>query len=123
MNIELPQAPSDVLEATLDRTGHDLSLGLVGAADLRVEAYFESVLKRVHEQCLAAEIRKVEVDLRKLTFINSACLKSFVVWISDVRELKDKGYRIVFLQDSSVSWQKRSLKSLKAFGPEVVELV
>lgn len=120
MEISLPAAASDVLEARLIRRGAELILSLTGAADLRVEKYFEAVLKALHAETQKTVIKNATVDLQKLNFINSACLKSFVVWISDVRNLGEKGYSITFLQNPSVSWQQRSLSSLKAFGEDVV---
>jgi hypothetical protein len=122
MEISLPESSSDVLAAKLVRESTQLVLTLNGAADLRVEKHFETVLNAVHEQTQRTPIRGVTVDLQQLNFINSACLKSLVVWISDVRGLGDEGYLITFLQNPSISWQQRSLSSLKAFGEESVAI-
>ncbi len=120
MELELPQAPSDVLKATLTHSGPGLVLTLVGAADLRVESYFESLLLALNDRSKNAGVENVTIDLRELTFINSACLKSFVVLISEVRQLGDKAYTITLWQNPAVSWQQRSIKALKAFGEELV---
>ena len=61
------------------------------------------------------------IDLRDLEFMNSSCFKSFVSWITDIQELEPaQQYKVRFLSNSKLHWQKRSLHSLRCFAVELI---
>lgn len=107
-------------EAALN--GGALGLKLVGNADLNVKAQLDRFMASVHDQAVALKVREVAVDLRRLEFMNSSCLKSFVWWISTVQDIAEAPYRITFLSSPSMYWQRRSLNALACLATDLVSV-
>lgn len=120
--IALPVEQAAELRARLTREGGALVAKLSGTADLRVTDSVEAILNRVHQKAMELGIVEVHMDLRELEFMNSSCFKSFVSWISDVSELPTGQYRIRFLSNPSILWQRRSLHALSCFAAELVTI-
>jgi hypothetical protein len=56
-----------------------------------------------------------------LEFMNSACMKLFVNWVSDILDApEEKRYRLRFRSNPEIRWQKRSLTALQCFTTDVV---
>ena len=90
---------------------------LRGNADHVAVPALESLLARIHVEAQRLAIEEVIIDLRELEFMNSSCFKSFVTWVSDVQELEPpRQYKIVFLSNLQLHWQKRSLHALRCFA-------
>ena len=120
--IALPVEQAAELRARLTREDSALVAKLSGTADLRVTDSVEAILTRVHQKALELSIPEVRVDLRELEFMNSSCFKSFVSWISEVSDLTAGQYRIRFLSNPSILWQRRSLHALSCFAAELVTI-
>ena len=120
--IALPVEQAAELRAQLTREETGLVAKLSGTADLRVTDSVEAILTRVHQKALELGIPEVRMDLRELEFMNSSCFKSFVSWISDVSDLTTGQYRIRFLSNPSILWQRRSLHALSCFAAELVTI-
>jgi hypothetical protein len=120
--IALPVEQAAELRARLTHTEAALVAKLSGTADLRVTDSVEAILTRVHQAALELRIPEVQVDLRDLEFMNSSCFKSFVSWISEVSDLTAGQYRIRFLSNPSILWQRRSLNALSCFAAELVTI-
>jgi hypothetical protein len=100
-----------------------LRLTLEGTADAAAEAALNEMLGRLHGESQRNGVREVVVDLRTLEFMNSSCFKSFITWIVAVRRLpEDQHYRIRFLANAGLHWQKRSLHAISYFGGELVSV-
>jgi hypothetical protein len=100
-----------------------IRVALAGTADLTVKSHLDSFLHEVHAEAQRRLAEVVTIDVRKLQFINSSCLKSFVWWISTVQKLPgEERYRIVFLSDPSVRWQLHSLNSLAFLASDIVTI-
>jgi hypothetical protein len=120
--IALPVEQAAELRARLTQEDGALVAKLSGTADLRVTDSVEAILNRVHQKALELSIPEVRMDLRDLEFMNSSCFKSFVSWISDVSDLTVGQYRIRFLSNPSILWQRRSLHALSCFAAELVTI-
>ena len=120
--IALPVEQAAELRARLTQEDTALVAKLSGTADLRVTDSVEAILTRVHQTALELSIVEVQMDLRDLEFMNSSCFKSFVSWISDVSEMTSGQYRIRFLSNPSILWQRRSLHALSCFAAELVTI-
>lgn len=120
--IALPVQQAAELSARLTHMDTALVAKLSGTADLRVTASVEAILTRVHQKAMELGIPEVHVDLRDLEFMNSSCFKSFVSWISEVSDLTAGQYRIRFLSNPSILWQRRSLHALSCFAAELVTI-
>ena len=124
MNLSsLPKIDTD--EVNVEAMGDDDSLLLrfSGNADTRVKEEIRSFLLETHRVAQETQVSKVSVDLRELEFMNSACFKAFVTWLAQVRNLEpDKQYRIHFLSNDKIHWQRRSLRALSCFAAKVVRI-
>lgn len=106
-----------------------LSLGPVPGAPGRVqlagigEAEGAAVLGRflgvLHDQAIAAKWAEVTLELERLEFINSSCLKAMVAWIYKV-DTEGRPYTIRLIRDAGKHWQKTSLATLQRLAPSVV---
>ncbi len=110
------------LDAQVTRREDVLNVHLAGTADLRVTDAIGSILTTVHAKALELGVHKVVVDLRALEFMNSSCFKSFVKWITDVQELPSPQYRIRFLSNPAILWQRRSLHALSCFAADLITI-
>lgn len=100
-----------------------MRLTLEGTADAAAEAALNEMLGRLHGESQRAGVREVAVDLRALEFMNSSCFKSFITWIVAVRRLpEEQHYRIRFLANAGLHWQKRSLHAISYFGGDLVSV-
>lgn len=101
----------------------ELSVKMSGNADLNVKTSLDRFLAAVHEEARRARARTVSIDLRRLEFMNSSCLKSFVWWITAVQELPaDEQYRITFVSSAAMYWQRRSLNALACLAADLVSV-
>jgi hypothetical protein len=102
---------------------HALLVRMTGTADLRVTETIEKMLSAVHQQATSSHFAEVKVDLRNLEFMNSSCFKSFVTWISQVQDLAETlQYRIHFLSNPAILWQRRSLNALSCFAAHLITI-
>ena len=96
---------------------------LSGTADLTVKSHLDTFLREVHTEAQRRLAQVVTVDLRKMDFMNSSCLRSLVWWISTVQEQPGEAkYRIIFLHNPSLRWQLRSLNSLASIASNMITI-
>ena len=100
-----------------------LTLHLSGQADPRSNARLEGFLQAADGQAVAAGVKEVAVDFRRLEFMNSSCLKSLVSWLRRVQERPpEQRYAIRFLHEPESHWQIRSFSALAAFGRGILTI-
>jgi hypothetical protein len=108
-------------EATLE--GDTIRLSLRGDANLNVAESVARLLMTLHNEVARQKVQSVIVDFSRLEFINSACIKRFVTWISHVRELDAASqYKIRLVADEKVPWQRRSMSALRCVAVRLVSL-
>lgn len=98
-----------------------LTVSFNGTGDVAAIELLSSYLKRVHEEAERLAVSEVTCDFRKLSFMNSSCFKAFVVWIDTVKNAS-RCYRIRFLTDPDMHWQRRSLEALRRLATNVVSV-
>ena len=98
-----------------------LTVSFNGTGDVAAIELLASYLKRVHAEAERLAISQVTCDFRKLSFMNSSCFKAFVVWIDTVKNAT-RAYRIRFLTDPEMHWQRRSLEALRRLATNVVSV-
>jgi hypothetical protein len=119
--LTLPELPAGELRAHAALQDRRIELRLDGAAEYQDPRALDELLHALHEQALGAGITDVDVDLRKLEFINSSCFKSLITWIGLIEELEPaRRYRVRFVSDAEMVWQRRSLHALQCFAPDLV---
>jgi len=98
-----------------------LCVRMRGHADVGAKTTLDGIVAEVDKEASADAVPEVVVDLRRLDFMNSSCLKTLVTWLNNVRQRPaDQQYRIRFLRDVNAYWQERSLGALQAFAPAIV---
>ncbi len=100
-----------------------LHVCLVGDANMNAVEELGRSLAEVHGRAVRAGVSEVVVDLRQLEFMNSACFKKIVTWITRVEEVEAAArYRIRFLSNTKIHWQRRSLHALHMFAIDLVSV-
>jgi hypothetical protein len=110
-----------VAEAALE--GDVSQLELVGKADLNVLAAFEQFVDAVHEHTLRLRLQVVRVDLRRLEFMNSSCLRCLIRWVGQIQALDPaRRYRIILRSNPGIVWQRRSLVALTLMANDLLQI-
>ena len=66
-------------------------------------------------------LRRVEVDMRDLSFMNSSGILTLVRWITKAKgHPKENAYRLVLQYDRNVTWQRTSIPTLAKLAPDIV---
>lgn len=75
----------------------------------------------IDEEARRHGIKRVEVDLRDLNFMNSSGILTFVRWITRAKgHAAGEGYTLVLKYDRNVTWQRTSIPTLAKLAPNVV---
>ena len=98
-----------------------LALRFSGNGDMNAISPLSLYLKQVHDEALRLGVSEVSCDLQQLVFMNSSCFKSFVVWIDTVKNAAHP-YKIRFLTDPNLHWQRRSLEALRRLAANIVTI-
>ena len=107
--------------ASANREGSEIIAWLKGNADYSAIDALEMLVNRIHADAQRATLTEVIVDLRELEFMNSSCFKSLVSWITAIQELETTSqYKVRFLSNPELHWQKRSLHTLRCFAVELI---
>ncbi len=111
----------DGFEAATTLEDTRLSVAFSGSGDMKAIALQADYLTRVHEAALRHSASEVRCDFRKLVFMNSSCFKSFVVWIDTLKNAPN-AYKISFVTDPNLHWQRRSLEALRRLAMNIVSI-
>jgi anti-anti-sigma factor len=121
--LELPPVSADDFSASASLDGDTLTVRFSGNADMRTKSALDALLVKVHSEAQRLAVREVVINFHSLEFMNSSCFKSFVSWISDVRDLDvQKQYKIRFLSKPELLWQRRSLHALRCFAVDLISI-
>ncbi|HNZ26032.1 MAG TPA: STAS domain-containing protein [Spirochaetota bacterium] len=87
------------------------------------EPIFVPFFEQIHNKVLENNIKYVELDFSKLTFLNSSGIKTLIKWITKVTPLPvEKKYRFKIVANSEITWQETSLKMLSMLAPGLIEI-
>jgi hypothetical protein len=94
---------------------------LSGEAEMTSAEALADALRDAHSRVLAARHAEVVVDITQLHFANSTCLKQILSWLGRIVTLEAaQSYRVRFLSNPNIHWQRRSLHALASFAPDVI---
>jgi hypothetical protein len=118
------QAVHDVdFSAEASLTDGVLTATISGNADLNVRLALERFLAAIHQEARQQHMDKVALDVRGLAFMNSSCLKSLVVWVTQIQDLPaDQRYKITVVSSPTLYWQKRSLFAISSLASDIVTI-
>ena len=120
---EVVSVSGDDFAGAAQHEGTVINAWLKGNADYAALDALDMMLSRIHAEARRLGVSEAVIDLRQLEFMNSSCFKSLVTWINDIQEL-DEGqrYKVRFVSNTSLHWQKRSLHSLRCFAVELITI-
>jgi len=105
------------------RLGHDsLHIVVSGTVEMRdpgelLNPYWD----RINGEVIKRHLKRVEVDLRELDFMNSSGILTLVRWIARVRtQPAESAYQILIRHDRNVTWQRTNVPVLAKLAPSVV---
>lgn len=110
------------LSITPQASGDLLRIKMIGAVEMRdpgdlLNPYWTGVDDAAREQ----KMKRVEVDLRDVSFMNSSGILTLVRWITKAKtHAPDKAYTLVLQYDRNVTWQRTSIPTLAKLAPQVV---
>ncbi|MBQ1999525.1 MAG: hypothetical protein II220_08600 [Spirochaetales bacterium] len=88
---------------------------------IKPELYMHDFFTELHQYVLEHEIKRVDVDITKLKFLNSAGIKVLIDWIILITELsEDNRYQLFFICDSKSFWQETSINTLAIIDSSIV---
>lgn len=120
---EVASVKGDDFAGAAQIDGAILHASLKGNADYAALDALDTLIERIHAEATRAGVKETVVDLRELEFMNSSCFKSMVSWVTNIQELEaDKQYKIRFVSNPQMHWQKRSLHSLRCFATELISV-
>ncbi len=100
-----------------------LTAKVSGNADLNVRLALERFLAAIHEEARRQHLQNVSLDVRSLAFMNSSCLKSLVVWVTQIQDLPPaERYHITVVSSPTLYWQKRSLFAISSLASDIVTI-
>ena len=92
-----------------------MRVALSGTADLRSQLVLDNFFTALHHQTVAAGADEVKVDVRRLEFMSAACFRLVVEWLCRVDEAA-RPYRVSFLGNHALAWQRRSMEALSSLA-------
>lgn len=123
MTLQLPKLDVPVLAAESALADGVLTTRFRGTADVEAKPALDHYVEALHEEARRVAASKVVIDFRELEFMNSSSFKVFVTWLAQVQELPaEKQYRIHFVSNPSMHWQRRSLAALSCFAVNLVTI-
>ena len=72
----------------------------------------------VDDEARRLAVKRVEVDMRDLSFMNSSGILTLVRWITKAKA--QGGYQLVLQYDRNVTWQRTSVPTLAKLAPSLV---
>jgi hypothetical protein len=120
----LPQVVRETFAIqTLPADRNEVAVKLTGNGDLQMKPALADFLKALHEEARRLGATRVKVDLTELYFMNSSCLKCVADWLGTVaKALAPERYRVEFITNPNLRWQRRSLSALRSFARDVVQV-
>ena len=120
-SLELTRVDTPAFSCAPSLDADKLSVSFSGTGDVAAVELLGGYLKQLHAEAERLSVSEVTCDFRKLSFMNSSCFKAFVVWIDTVKNTTPS-YRIRFLTDPEMHWQRRSLEALRRLATGVVSV-
>jgi hypothetical protein len=119
---ELKPLNADTLSVTPRFGDQVLHVNMSGAVEMRDPGgVLNPFWTRVDDEIRARGLKRVEVDLRDLNFMNSSGILTLVRWITKAKAHDPKdAYQLVLLYDRNVTWQRTSIPTLAKLAPNVV---
>jgi anti-anti-sigma regulatory factor len=123
MTLELADVHQDQLAIHAKLVDATIEARIAGTADTGARSALEEYMTGLHREAKRLAVAAVVVDLRELEFMNSSCLKIFVAWLAQLRDLDAASqYKVRIRSNPALLWQRRSLAALSCFAIDLVTI-
>jgi anti-anti-sigma factor len=123
MSLQLPKMAVPVLDTTAELVGDVITTRFKGTADVEAQPDLQHYINGLHTESQRLKVTKIVLDFRELEFMNSSSFKIFVAWLAKVQDLPaGDQYKICFLSNPNMHWQRRSLAALSCFAVDLVSI-
>jgi hypothetical protein len=86
-------------------------------------AFLAPFFETVHQAAEAEGLRQVKVDVQGLRFLNSSAVKELIAWVlKRNRMAPGRKYKIEFIYDSTVLWQRVTLPTISHLDAGFIKL-
>lgn len=80
--------------------------------------FLRPFLSELHDDIVKNKLKKVNVDITGLSYLNSSSIKEIVTWIIMQKSMpEEKAYDINFLCNSEYMWQESSVSTVAYLNP------
>lgn len=87
------------------------------------EPIFSPYFNEIHDKIIENNIKKINLDFSKLTFMNSGGIKTLIKWINKIiNSPDDKKYEVLIKVRAAISWQEASLRMLSRLSPSLIKI-
>lgn len=101
--------------------GDALKISMSGAVEMRDPGVvLNPFWNALDDEVRRRNIKRVDLDLRDLNFMNSSGILTLVRWVTRAKAHGTAGYRIQLHYDRNVTWQRTSIPTLAKLAPEIV---
>lgn len=98
-----------------------LLIALSGTGDMAAVAPLRTYLSSVQSETSRLGLECVGIDVRAVYLLNSSCLKALVSFIYETQTC-NAPFKIRFVVEPRLPWQRRSLAALQRMAPEIVSI-
>jgi hypothetical protein len=100
-----------------------IEVKLSGSCDSQTKALLEGFLADLHAETVRLRAKNVALDCESLYFMNSASVKSFVMWLTKIKTLGPvERYRVAVRTNRHLAWQQRSFGAISRSAPDVLTI-
>ena len=101
---------------------NSLQLSIAGAIEMRDPGdVLNPYWNMIDEEVRRRKLKRVEVDMRDLNFMNSSGILTLVRWITKAKSHPaTDSYQMVLKYDRNVTWQRTSIPTLAKLAPNIV---
>jgi len=122
-SLSTPPVSIDGFTLEPNQIGDQVTVRLVGNADMSVTTKLGPYLDKLHAEAIRLGVKRMTFDIRELYFLTSSSLKCFATMLAAVAQLDAaRQYRVRFLANSNLHWQRRSLEALRCVAQNVIEI-
>jgi hypothetical protein len=123
VTLQVPPVSVPVLDASASLADSVITARFRGTADIEAQPDLAHFVQALHAESDRLNATKVIIDFRELEFMNSSSFKIFVGWLASVQEMAaERQYKITFLSNPNLHWQRRSLAALSCFAVNLVSI-
>ena len=124
MNKGLENLNAEGLQLLPSLNGDTLTVKVTGVVEMRDPGeLLNPFWIGIDETAMARGVKRVEVDFRDLSFMNSSGILTLVRWITRAKAHAPAAYTIALQYDGNATWQRTSIPTLAKLAPSIVTAV